>query len=133
MKIASVTGADLPLALTMGDACGIGPEIIAKLFRADEAEGCVVIGDVGVMRRAAASVGGLLAVAHCERAADALQVPVGCIPVLQVEGLPDDLMQAPLGRVDARAGAAAARCIERAVALARGGEVAGLVTAPIHK
>lgn len=117
----------------MGDACGIGPEIIAKLFRAREAEGCVVIGDLDVMRRAAASTGGLLAVARCACALDALQEPPGCVPVLQVEGLPEDLMQAPIGQVDARAGAAAARCIERAVALARSGEVAGVVTAPIHK
>ena len=35
-----------------------------------------------------------------------------------------------MGRIDARAGAAAAHCIEHAVALARAGEVAGIVTAP---
>lgn len=128
-----VTASHLPLALTMGDACGIGPEIIAKLYRSRDAEGCVVIGDVDVMRRAAVHTGGLLAVARCESARDALQVPSGCIPVWQVDGLPEGLMQAPLGQVDARAGAAAARCITRAVALARRGEIAAIVTAPIHK
>ena len=35
--------------------------------------------------------------------------------------------------MDARAGAAAARCIEHAVRLARGAEIAAIVTAPIHK
>ena len=123
----------LPLALTMGDACGIGPEIIAKLFRGPESAGCVVLGDVGVVRRAAAAVGGLLAVARVEAAADGLQVPPRCIPVLQVDGLAPDLLQAPVGHVDARAGAAAAACIRRAVQLAVGGEVAAIVTAPIHK
>jgi 4-hydroxythreonine-4-phosphate dehydrogenase len=50
-----------------------------------------------------------------------------------VDGLPADLIDAPVGRIDARAGAAAARCIERAVELVRCGDVAGIVTAPIHK
>jgi 4-hydroxythreonine-4-phosphate dehydrogenase len=121
------------LALTMGDACGIGPEIIAKLFRDGGAGDSVVLGDVGVMRRAAAGVGGMLAVAELDRAADALVVPPQCIPVLPVDGLPADLIDAPVGRIDARAGAAAARCIERAVELVRCGDVAGIVTAPIHK
>ncbi len=122
-----------PLLITMGDACGIGPETIAKLFRTDAARGCVVLGDVGVMRRAARLTGGLLPVAGIERAADARQLPPHCLAVLQAQGLPADLLDAPLGRVDARAGAAAARCIEQAVSLVRAGEAAGIVTAPIHK
>ncbi|MEP7102079.1 MAG: 4-hydroxythreonine-4-phosphate dehydrogenase PdxA [Burkholderiales bacterium] len=122
-----------PVAITMGDACGIGPEIIAKLFRGSLGAGCVVLGDVAVMRRAAAFTGGMLAVARVERAADALDAPPNCVPVLQVGGLPGDLLAAPVGRIDARAGAAAAACIARAVELARAGEIAAIVTAPIHK
>ena len=121
------------LALTMGDACGIGPEIIARLFRSGEAGGCVVLGDVAVMRRAAAFTGGMLAVAELGSVADAAQVPPMCIPVLPVAGLPADLIDAPVGRIDARAGAAAARCIEQAVTLVHDGVVSGIVTAPIHK
>jgi 4-hydroxythreonine-4-phosphate dehydrogenase len=123
----------LPLLLTMGDACGIGPEIIAKLFRSGVAVGGVVIGAPAVLRRAAAATGGMLAVAELESIGDALGVPPNCIPVLCPPGLPADLMQAPLGRVDARAGAAAARCIEHAVALVRSGRARAIVTAPIHK
>ena len=123
----------LPVALTMGDACGIGPELVAKLFRGTQGTGCVVIGDVSVMRRAAAFTGGMLAVAQVERAADAFGVPPNCVPVLQVGGLPSDLLAARVGRVDARAGAAAAACITRAAELALDGEVAAIVTAPIHK
>ena len=122
-----------PVALTMGDACGIGPEIIATLFRGPLCAGCVVLGDVAVMRRAAGFTGGRLAVAQIDCAADALQLPPNCVPVLQVDGLPADLLGAPLGRVDARAGAAAAACIARAVELALAGEIASIVTAPIHK
>ncbi len=117
----------------MGDACGIGPEIVAQLFRRAEGAGCVVLGDVGVMRRAVAFTGGMLAVALIERVSDQAQVPPNCIPVLQVEGLPSDLLGAKVGQVDARAGAAAAACITCAAALARAGEIAAIVTAPIHK
>ncbi len=127
------TAPTLPLALTMGDACGIGPEIIAQLFRGDDAAACFVVGDVAVMRRAAQLTGGLLAVARIDDAADAARVPPNCVPVLQVEGLPAGLIEAPPGQVDARAGAAAAACIARAVQLALAGQVHGIVTAPIHK
>jgi 4-hydroxythreonine-4-phosphate dehydrogenase len=126
-------GPKLPLAVTMGDACGIGPEIVAQAFRSGAAAGCVVLGDVGVMRRAAACTGGMLAVAAVERAADALDCPPNCVPVLQIDALPAGLVEAPVGRVDRRAGLAAARCVEAAVALAQAGEVAGIVTAPLHK
>jgi len=122
-----------PLAVTQGDVCGIGPEIVAMLFRGSDAAGCFVVGDLAVMRRAAAMTGGMLAAARIEHPADAIDVPPNCIPVWQAQGLPPDLLDAPLGRVDRRAGAAAAACIEQAAALAMAGEVAGIVTAPIHK
>jgi 4-hydroxythreonine-4-phosphate dehydrogenase len=60
-------------------------------------------------------------------------MPPNCVPVLPVDGVPADLHAAPLGRIDARAGAAAAACIARAVELARAGEIVAIVTAPIHK
>jgi len=127
------SAAVLPLVVTMGDACGIGPEIVAKWFRSAEGGAAFVVGDVGVLRRAAASTGGMLAVAAIERAGDVAALPPRCIPVLQVDGIAADVLDAPLGRIDARAGAAAARSIERAVALVRDGEAAAMVTAPIHK
>ena len=122
-----------PLALTMGDACGIGPEIIARAFRNGAAENAFVIGDVAVMRRAAALTGGLLPVIEIEAAADAAACPPRALPVLQVAGLAAGLVDAPLGRVDARAGAAAAVAIRAAAALALRGGVAAIVTAPVHK
>ncbi|MBX3604238.1 MAG: 4-hydroxythreonine-4-phosphate dehydrogenase PdxA [Piscinibacter sp.] len=117
----------------MGDACGIGPEIIVRLFGREPVLDGVVLGDVGVLRTAAARLGSLTPVAAIERPADRAQVPPGCVPVLPVPRLPADLAALPLGRVDARAGAAAARCIEEGVALVQAGELAGIVTAPIHK
>ena len=123
----------LPLVLSMGDACGIGPEIIAAFLRSSGARDCVVVGDVGVMRRAAAWTGGLLPVARIDALADAAGLPADCIPVLQVAGLAPDLGSLPPGRVDARAGAAAARSIEAAAACVQRGDALALVTAPIHK
>ena len=47
-----------PIAITQGDAAGIGPEIIVKAFRdtPEQLQGCVVIGDLAVMQRAALRV-----------------------------------------------------------------------------
>jgi 4-hydroxythreonine-4-phosphate dehydrogenase len=123
-----------PIALTMGDACGIGPEIVAQAVRSGAARGAFVVGDVAVMRRAAACTGGLLPVIEIERARDAADCPPRAVPVLQAAGIDAAaLRDAPLGRVDARAGAAAAAAIRAAVELALHGEVSGIVTAPIHK
>lgn len=43
-----------PIAITLGDAAGIGPEIIAKAFiqSPDVTQGCLVVGDLGILRRA---------------------------------------------------------------------------------
>src|SRR5690606_11075322 len=72
-------------------------------------------------------------VARIDDPVDTLRMPPRCMPVLPPHGMPEDLLQAPIGAVDARCGAAAARCIETAAALAMNGTIAGLVTAPIHK
>ena len=122
----------VPIVITMGDACGIGPEVIAKAFRRGDAQGCVVVGDVGVMRRAAAATGGLLPVAQLDTIDAATAAPPNCIPVVQADLAPG-LADVPVGRVDARAGASAARCIEQAVGFVQRGAAAAVVTAPIHK
>ncbi|MFM9915919.1 MAG: 4-hydroxythreonine-4-phosphate dehydrogenase PdxA [Rhizobacter sp.] len=122
-----------PIAITMGDACGIGPEIIAKLFRGPLAQGCFVVGDIEVIRRAARLTGGMLPLAPIEAPEALGDVPPNCLPVLQADALPADLIDAQIGGIDARAGAAAARCIEQAVGLALRGSVSAIVTAPIHK
>ncbi|MET0333391.1 MAG: 4-hydroxythreonine-4-phosphate dehydrogenase PdxA [Rhizobacter sp.] len=122
-----------PLVITMGDACGIGPEIIAKAFASGDAAGAFVLGDVAVMRRAVALAGQGAALAVIETPADLAACPPNCVPLLEARSLPADLAQAVLGKVDARAGAAAAACIEQAVAWVRSGQAGGIVTAPIHK
>lgn len=117
----------------MGDACGIGPEIIARLWQHGAVQDAVVVGDPAVMRRALRVVGGGLAVATLTDLSELPRVPPRCLPVWAPEGLPADLIEATVGQVDARAGAAAARCIEAAVAQVQAGAARALVTAPIHK
>jgi 4-hydroxythreonine-4-phosphate dehydrogenase len=121
------------LVITMGDACGIGPEIIAKAFASGQAEGAFVLGDAAVMRRALAQVGRGTALALIDSPRDVGACPPNCVALVQARGLPVDLPQAGFGRVDARAGAAAAACIEQAVALVQAGQARAIVTAPIHK
>lgn len=117
-----------PLLVTMGDAVGIGPEIVARAFRNGELADAVVVGSVDVLRRAGAPM-----TARIEAPADLAAVPPGCLPVIEPAGLPAGLAALPWGEVSAAAGAAAARCIEAAVALLQRGEGAAIVTAPVHK
>ncbi|MBN8509928.1 MAG: 4-hydroxythreonine-4-phosphate dehydrogenase PdxA [Burkholderiales bacterium] len=117
----------------MGDAVGIGPEIIARAAAAGATGGCVVIGDVQVLRRAARLFGDGLPLAEVASPADADALPPGCLAVCPPPGLPPGLEQLPWGRIDARCGAAAAACIEAAVRWLQQGAAAGLVTAPLHK
>ena len=125
-----------PLAITMGDAAGIGPEIIAKAYREAPAlmQGCIVFGDVGTMRQAAAQLRapGEAAVPTAVLAAPADwgMVPARCIPVWQVA---QPLGAVPLGQVSAAAGRFAGMCVLQAADAALRGDVAAMVTAPLHK
>ena len=121
----------LPIAITLGDPAGIGPEIIAKAFRdaPEVTAGCFVAGDVGAMRRAVAFIGGMLPVAEIESPLDALNMPPRCIAVLQVcASTPVEI-----GKISQTAGQAAADCVVWAARAALRGEIAAIVTAPLHK
>jgi 4-hydroxythreonine-4-phosphate dehydrogenase len=123
----------LPLLLTMGDACGIGPEIIVRAFADGAADGGLVIGDPEVLRRAARALGRPMPLARVESCADLAEVPPDCVPVLRPASLPSGLAQLAWGQVHARSGEAAARCVEAAAQLLLAGQAAAMVTAPLHK
>jgi 4-hydroxythreonine-4-phosphate dehydrogenase len=124
----------LPMAITPGDPCGIGPETIARAWceQPHLAQGCFVAGDVGVMRRALALVNpnAPVSVWAIDRPQQALQAPATAMPVLQVV-VPAPLL--PWGQVDARAGRMAGECVLWATRAALRGDVAAIVTAPLHK
>lgn len=123
-------GVERPIAVTMGDPAGIGPEIVLKTF-ADKAFSlpAVVVGDATILSRDARRLGLAVEIRIISDVKGAMLAP-GHVNVLSVSDLPDDL---PYGQVDARAGAAAYRYIEQATALALAGSVSAIVTAPINK
>ncbi len=122
-----------PLLITMGDAAGIGPEIIAKAFQNNPADlaDCVVVGDVATLRRAAAQVRPTMAFPVVELASLAGfdRIP-NCIPVLQKCEL---LAPVLIGQISDFAGQAAADCIVWAAQAVLRGQARAMVTAPIHK
>ena len=124
----------LPIAITPGDPCGIGPEIIAKAWTTapELTRGCFVAGDVGLMRRAMALLQGApcFPVCEIESPAQALAVPPRCLPVLQVVPVAPPL---PWGQIDARAGRLAGEAVLWASRAALRGEVSAVVTAPLNK
>jgi 4-hydroxythreonine-4-phosphate dehydrogenase len=121
----------LPIAITMGDACGIGPEIVVKLF-ADDASllpPMLVIGDEGILQRAVRLLGLSVAVKVIDSPEEFECVP-NTMHVISVSQLPDDL---PFGQLDARAGKAAFDYIWTAIDLALDNRIRAIVTAPINK
>ena len=120
------------IAITMGDAAGIGPEIIMKaLARPQVAAFCrpLVIGDAARLRRAGDIVGGGVPVASLQEPAHATY-DRGEIQCIDLPLVPADL---PFGRTSAIAGEAAYRFIERAVRIVEAGGADAICTAPISK
>lgn len=132
--MSDVAANSLPIALTMGDAAGIGPEIIARHLESQGVSNLVVIGEASSLRRAFNALGShreivtLPAEAALEMAVK--NAPNGPLPLISAGELPGDL---PFSRVDARAGRLAYEAVCMAIDLARTGRIGALVTAPIHK
>ena len=114
-----------PLALSMGEPAGVGPEIIAAAWTALKTSGpvFVVVGDAALLRAHGQPVQTVLS------PADAPAVFGRAIPVLDI---PLPAAVAP-GRPEAANAGAVADWIEQAVNLALSGEASGVVTAPIAK
>ncbi len=107
---------DAPMAITMGDASGVGPEIVLRWAAAGAPTDDVVIyGDAAILRHGAGLLG--------------IDMPPLKVVDLGLLG-PDDHRP---GQLDARAGAAARAYVERATADALAGRVAGIVTMPMNK
>lgn len=131
----STQAKDLPIAITLGDAAGIGPEIIAKAYvqQPQLLQKCFVWGDVGVMRRALALAqpdGVPCPIVQFASLSEMRFLPPRCIPVLQTAS---PLPSVPWGHISAVAGAFAGQCVMQAAQAALRGELAAIVTAPLHK
>ena len=128
-----------PLAVTMGDALGIGPEIVVQAWRAGVmGRDAFVIGEPRVLQRAARGLRARddvpeMPIAVIDAVEDLAAVPPGALPVLPASFGAPELADAPWGTVDARCGRLAAACVRDAVALALRGAIGAVVTAPLHK
>ena len=132
-----------PIAITLGDASGIGPEIIVKAFRdaSEQMQGCVVVGDEAVLQRALNVVmqkpASQSPPLRLQRVAAWPGLPSGdlpdVIPFIQAVPALTEADLPPWGQIRASAGKLAADCVVWAANAALRGEVSALVTAPLHK
>jgi 4-hydroxythreonine-4-phosphate dehydrogenase len=118
-----------PIAITIGDAAGIGPEIIVKAFcqAPEQFLNCIVVGDKAVMQRAWQVV---------TAKTRPLPKPMPMQEGLSIQQVGGPLAQEQLpafGKISAIAGQLAADSITWATQAALRGEVSAIVTAPLHK
>jgi 4-phospho-D-threonate 3-dehydrogenase / 4-phospho-D-erythronate 3-dehydrogenase len=126
---------ELPIiAITMGDAAGVGPEVIMKsLAQAWVYEQCrpLVIGDAERLRDAGRIVGAELGMRSlAENEIDSALYELGSVNCIDLKLIPPDL---PWGKLSALAGDAAYRYVEVAARLALEGKVSAICTAPLNK
>jgi 4-hydroxythreonine-4-phosphate dehydrogenase len=120
------------IGITMGDAAGIGPEIIMKaLTHRSVYEQCrpLVIGDTARLRDAARRTGVALVVRSTDRPAEA-GFCYGVVDCIDLGLIPADL---PYGKLSPIAGDAAYQYIARTVELTSAGELDAICTAPLNK
>ncbi len=120
------------VAVTMGDPCGIGPEIIVRALARPELRALchpLVLGDEGALRRALAITGAPLSIALCD--APPRELPPDALPLLPLSTLTREEMT--FGRPTIASGSAMAGYIVEAARLCLNGAVDAMATAPINK
>ena len=121
------------MAITMGDAAGIGPEIISKTLSLDDVyEMCrpLVVGDVGAMGMGVEVASLDLTIRRVEDPSEALYSR-GTIDVLSLENI--DVNRLVMGKPQSMAGRASVEYVLKAAEMAMTGEVDAIVTAPLNK
>lgn len=120
------------LGITMGDAAGIGAEIIVKSLSDKhlyEIAQPIVIGDKKMMQRALDLLQSPLKI-NVVTNLDNLNAKYGTIDLVDLDNVPADL---PYSQVDPRAGKAAYEYVEKAVQYAMANKIQAVVTAPLNK
>lgn len=121
------------IGITMGDAAGIGPEIIVKALQHQSIyDICkpVVIGDGKILERAARIVTGQSWLVQNIQSMDEAKFAYGSIECLDHDLLPEEL---PFGKLNEAAGDAAYQFIRTAVELAQQKQLDAICTAPLNK
>ena len=117
------------MAVTMGDANGVGPEILLRRFAAGQLDDSVVVyGDACVLRAGAERLGLRVSVREIDGPAQAVGGHLNVVDAGQLQA--SDLVP---GESSARVGAAARVYVERATLAALAKRVAGVVTLPLNK
>ncbi|WP_336985961.1 4-hydroxythreonine-4-phosphate dehydrogenase PdxA [Altererythrobacter aquiaggeris] len=120
-----------PLAISLGDPAGIGPELLCRAWLARDAQQLLpffVVGGAGVLAAAARACGLDVPVNPVSDPADAATAFAGGLPVLgDLDGDYRPGQPCPAGA------ALALRSLEHAAELAVSGTAAGVVTAPVSK
>ncbi len=125
-----MTTATRPMAITMGDASGVGPEIVLRRAAegAFQTEPVVVYGDLAVLRHGAELLG---IDVPMEAILDPRNWKAGPLQVVDI-GLLGAADHRP-GVIDAASGAAARQYVVAATDDALAGRIAGIVTMPMNK
>jgi len=121
-----------PLALTLGDPAGIGPDVTLLAYAARERDGLppfVLIGDESVLAQRAKALGLSVPIAKIAEPGDAPGVFQDALPVLSMGGAGT----VKAGHPSVAAMDAVKRSIETAVALVQDGEARAVVTNPVSK
>jgi len=121
------------IAITMGDAAGIGPEIIVKALLSEDIYSIcrpLVVGEGVIMQEAIGLVNEPLKL-HSVKGEAEVDGQLGIIDLLDLHNL--DRREVFLGEVCAACGRAAMEYITKAARLALEGRVKAIVTAPISK
>jgi 4-hydroxythreonine-4-phosphate dehydrogenase len=122
------------IAITAGDPCGIGPEVVLKALAHDAVYAqCrpLVVGDARVLRRALGWLPDLDLALNLVAAPDAGRYVAGTVDVLDLHDA--DPAACPVGQVSAAGGRAAVEAVFRACDLALAGAVDAIATAPLNK
>ncbi|MFQ6028044.1 MAG: 4-hydroxythreonine-4-phosphate dehydrogenase PdxA [Dehalococcoidia bacterium] len=121
------------IAITMGDPCGIGPEVVVKALADPRVyASCrpVVIGNTYAMRQAVRVTGLRLQINETEDPVEAGQDP-SVVDVVDIHNLnPEDIT---VGKLSVPCGKAAMEWVTKAGELALAGVVDGIATAPLNK
>lgn len=125
-------GDTMPLALTMGDPAGIGPDLALEAWRQRDKTGVppyLVLGDVDLLAERAATLGVDIALAPLADTTEACSAWTHALPVVPIR-LPVPIQA---GTPDPDAGPAVIEAIEAGVDMVRSGRARALVTNPINK
>lgn len=120
------------VGITMGDAAGIGPEIIVKALNGPEAYRCcrpLVIGDGKMLARAAKLTRSSMAIRPVN-GVNECRFARGTVECVDLDLLPADLA---FGQVSPLAGNAAFQFVAKAVELAQQEYIDAICTAPLNK